>query len=96
MDTYLIESPHTAEECLGALDDLLAMGGPAVLEQYHFGCMVGVHTGWAIVNAESEAKALEIVPDSLRSKARAIKVSKFTADQIKEAHREMEEVPAKP
>ncbi|HII01805.1 TPA: hypothetical protein HA351_09220 [Methanosarcinaceae archaeon] len=91
---YLIESPHTAEECLGALDELLEMG-PAVLEQYHFGCLVGVHTGWAIVNAESEAGALEIVPGSLRSKARAVKLNKFTADQIKEAHREMEGVPSK-
>jgi len=70
--------------------------GPAALEQYHFGCMAGVHTGWAIVDAKNEAEALEIVPASLRSKARATKVTKFTADQIKEAHREMEKVPPKP
>lgn len=87
MAKYVVESPHTAEECLGAMDEMLAMG-PDVLDQYHFGCMSGEHTGWAIVDAESESEALEIVPDSIRGKARAVKVEKFTPEQIKAAHEE--------
>ena len=47
MTKYLVESPHTAEECLKALDDLLAMGAD-VLEKYDFGGMADVHTGWVI------------------------------------------------
>lgn len=87
MAKYFIESPHTSEECLGALDEMLAMG-PDVLEQYYFGCMAGEHTGWVIVDAESESEALEIVPSFLRSRARAVELNKFTPEQIKEYHKE--------
>lgn len=87
MTKYLVESPHTAEECLKALDELLAMGAD-VLEQYDFGCMVDVHTGWVILEAENESEALKIVPESLRSKARAIALNKFTPEQIQEHHKE--------
>ena len=42
--TYLIESPHTKEECLQALDDVLARG-PEFLARFEWGCMSGDHTG---------------------------------------------------
>ena len=87
MTKYLVEVPHTSEECLGALDEMLAMGSD-ILDQYHFGCMAGEHTGWAIVDAESEPEALEIVPTSLSDKARAVALNKFTAEQIKKFHEE--------
>ncbi|MFW5987333.1 MAG: hypothetical protein ACOCPU_03860 [Methanohalophilus sp.] len=85
MAKYLIESPHTAEECLDVMDEIHAIGVD-VLNQFYFGCMVGEHTGWAIVDAESESEALELVPSSIRSKARAVKVEKFTPEQIKAEH----------
>ena len=88
MTKFIVESPHTEEECLGAMDEMLAMG-PDVLDQYHFGCMSGEHTGWAMVDAESESEALEIVPGSIRGKARAVKVEKFTPEQIKAKLREL-------
>ncbi|MCM1986888.1 hypothetical protein [Methanococcoides seepicolus] len=87
MTKYLVESPHTSEGCLKALDEMLAMGAD-VLEQYDFGCMVDVHKGWVILEAENESEALKIVPESLRSKARAVALNKFTPEQIKEAHDE--------
>ncbi|APH38905.1 hypothetical protein [Methanohalophilus halophilus] len=85
MTKYLVESPHTAEECLEALDETLALGSD-ILDQYYFGCRVDVHVGWAIVDAESEAEALGNVPVSLRDKARAVKVEKFTPEQIQKEH----------
>jgi hypothetical protein len=85
MARYLIESPHTTEECLPALDELLARG-PGVLAKYDFGCMSGDHTGYVIVEAGGESEARETVPPFLRGKARIVKVDKFTPEQIKSFH----------
>jgi hypothetical protein len=83
--TYLIESPHTKEECLQALDDTLARG-PEFLAKFNWGCMSGEHTGWAVVEAGSETAARSLVPVVVRSKARVIEVGKFTPEQIKSFH----------
>jgi hypothetical protein len=85
MARYLIESPHTAEECLRALDEVLAQG-PELLAKYDFGCGANVHTGWAIVEAASESAARNTIPGFLRSKARVVEVGKFTPEQIRSFH----------
>ena len=84
--TYHIESPHTKEECLQALDETLARG-PQLLVQYDWGCMAGEHIGWATVEASSESEARNMVPALVRSKARITPVSKFTPSQIESFHR---------
>jgi hypothetical protein len=84
--TYHIESPHTKEECLQALDETLARG-PQLLVQYDWGCMAGEHVGWATVEAGSESEARNMVPALVRNKARITPVSKFTPSQIESFHR---------
>ena len=59
--TYLIEQEHTKEECLQALDDILAEG-PDILARYDFGCMAGDHTGYATIDARSEDAARDSHP----------------------------------
>jgi hypothetical protein len=54
MHTYLIESPHTAEECMATMDETNKMKS---LEKWEFGCMSGNHTGYRIVQAKDEAAA---------------------------------------
>jgi hypothetical protein len=49
-------------------------------------CQVGVHTGWAIVEAENESQARLTVPSRLRPKARAIRLSKFTPQTMEQHH----------
>ena len=46
---------------------------------YHFdwGCKAGVHSGWAIIEAESEQQAHLAVPPLVRHKARVIKLNRF-------------------
>lgn len=85
MAKYLIESPHTKEECLPALDDTLALGS-GVLAQYQFGCMHGDHTGWAIVEAGSKEEARRMVPAIVRAKARIVELTSFTPEQIRSFH----------
>ncbi|MBI3399557.1 MAG: hypothetical protein HY026_10090 [Deltaproteobacteria bacterium] len=82
---YLLESPHTKEECLRELDEVLAEG-QNVLNKFNWGCVAGEHAGYAIVEADGESEVLNMVPSFLRKKARIIKVEKFTPEQIRSFH----------
>ena len=85
MERYIVESPHTKDECLRALDEVLAEG-PAVLNKFDWGCQTGDHTGYAVVDAENETNVRNMIPTFLRTKARVVKVGKFTPEQIKSFH----------
>ncbi len=56
------------------------------LLNFDWGCQSGVHTGCAIIEAESEAEARLVVPPLVRSKARVIKLNQFGADEIRSLH----------
>lgn len=79
--TYLIEAPHSADECVQAMDEALARG-PGFLAQFDWGCVEGEHVGWATVEAANESEARSMVPQVVRSKARVIRVDKVTPDHI--------------
>ena len=87
MARYYIESPHTKEECLKAMDEVLQQGA-GVLAKYDWGCMAGQHTGWAVVDASNESAALNMVPSIIRNKAHVVKVEKLTPEQIVSFHKE--------
>jgi hypothetical protein len=84
MSEYLIETSHTPEECLTSLDRFTTT--PQYLDKFEWGCLSGEHKGWAIVQGESESSVREIVPPDIRGRARVVKVSKFTPEQIRMAH----------
>jgi hypothetical protein len=86
MDRYLIETNHTMEDCLHVLDDFLTHG---YITHYDWGCKDNVHIGWAIVEADSVAEALLSVPPIVRNKARAVKLNKFTPEDIQAIHEQM-------
>lgn len=86
MARWLIESPHTAEGCLQVMDAILIMGTDFV-DRFDFGCKDGIHTCWAVVEAESESAARKMVPAFVRSRARIVKVGKFTPQQIRAGHK---------
>src|SRR2546426_2247786 len=77
MPEFLIESPHTPEECMKSMDAIAAQG-PKALDKWSFGCESGEHTAWAIVHAKDEQAALAMVPADLRDKAKVHKLEKFT------------------
>jgi hypothetical protein len=79
--TYLIEAPHSPDECVQAMDEALAKG-PRCLAQFDWGCVEDRHTGWATVQAGSESEARNMVPSIVRSKARVTRVGKVTPDQV--------------
>jgi len=79
--TYLIEAPHSPDECLQAMNQALGKG-PRFLAQFDWGCVEDRHTGWATVQAGSEAEARNMVPSVVRSKAHVTRVGKVTPDQV--------------
>lgn len=86
MSRFLVESTHTAEECLRSLDEISARGNEA-LARFDFGCHSGVHTGWATIEAGTDTDARNVLPTFLRARARVVKVEKETVDQIKSYHK---------
>ena len=86
MPEYLVESPHSKEECLKVLDEI-KQEQPEMLDRYRFGCMAGEHTGWITVEANNKAEARSILPDFLRDRARVVELNKFTPEQIESFHR---------
>ena len=77
MQRYLIETPHSAQDCKMLVDQVYAMG---YLNNFDWGCKAGVHSGWAIIEAENEADARLAVPSIVRGKARVIELTKFNRD----------------
>jgi hypothetical protein len=84
MNRYLIESPHTEEECT-ELVKLVITAGYAT--HFDWGCKAGVHKGWIILEAEDEAQALLAVPTLVRSKATVVRLNKFTTDDMVGTHK---------
>jgi hypothetical protein len=83
MPRYLIESPHSAANCRLIVSQVHAMG---YLHNFDWGCGAGVHCGWAIVEAESEAEAGLAVPMLVRKDARVIPIVKYTPEHVMRTH----------
>jgi hypothetical protein len=85
MERYLLITTHTPEQCLKVLDEFQATS-PKLLARTDWGCMAGDHTGYSIVEAESEAAARQMLPEGVRMQARVVKLNKFTPDEIRQFH----------
>jgi len=84
MDRFLIETPHRAQDCLSVVQLLHARG---YLTHFDWGCESGVHTGWAVLEADSEAEARLVVPPLVRKQARVTKVSKLDSEALTQMHK---------
>ena len=83
MDRFLIIAPHTAGDCVKALRQVEATG---YITHFDWGCKDGDHTGWAVVEAENATQALMSVPTFNRPDAKAVKLTKFTPDEVRSMH----------
>jgi hypothetical protein len=83
MDRSLIETPHREQDCRKLAQILHAQGD---LMHFDWGCPSGVHTGWAVIEANSLAEARMVVPPLVRGQAHVVKVSKSDAATLARAH----------
>jgi hypothetical protein len=81
MKQFLIISPHTAEDCSKVVKQTLAIG---YLTHFYWGCKSGVHSGYAMLEAENEKEALLSIPTSIRDKGRAIGIVQFDPRDVEE------------
>ena len=85
MERFFIEVPHEAEKvaCARAVQILLSTGSH-YLTHADWGCLDGEHKGWIIVEVESKEEARSILPVAYRSKAKIVKLNKFSLKEIDE------------
>lgn len=83
MERYLIETPHTEGNCKLVVNEVHALG---YLHNFDWGCEAGIHCGWAIIEAESEAQAKLAVPLLVREAARVIPLVKYSFNKAQELH----------
>lgn len=83
MKKFLVISNHTNEDCGKALKETLAIG---YLHHFDWGCKDGVHTGWAMIEAEDKAQAMMSVPTFLRGQAQIVQLTKFQAEKVEAMH----------
>ena len=83
MERYIVISPHTAEDCINAVKQIVAAG---YITHFEWGCMDGEHTGWAIIEADNAKEAMMVVPSGQRRNARVIKLVKFTTADVERMH----------
>ena len=60
------------------------------LVNFEWGCEVGEHCGWIILEAEDETQALMAVPSLVRSKARVVQLRKYSLEDLEAKHRKDE------
>jgi len=84
MAQFMVEMPHTREQCMEALDEIAQ--NPELLAKTEWGCMAGNHNGWAVVEAPSESDIRNIAPAALRDQLQITEVQKLSAEQLKSMH----------
>ena len=84
MDRFLIETPHREQDCLNLAELLHARG---YLRHFDWGCASGVHTGWAILEADNEVEARLVVPPFVRGQARVVQVFELDPESLVQAHK---------
>jgi hypothetical protein len=90
MEKYLIEVPHDGDKasCTRTVKEFLASGSHFVTNA-EWGCKDGDHKAWLIVETESRADALRILPSSYKINAKITRINKFTRadlDEVLEKH----------
>jgi hypothetical protein len=80
LSKYLIEVPHSPEECSAAQ---LATGGVgAESRRTYCGCGDGTHTTWIIAELAHENDAWSLVPRLLRDTARVTRIEPCSPDRL--------------
>ena len=83
MKRFLVISHHKGEDCVKALKEALAIG---YLTHFDWGCKDGIHTGWAILEAEDKAQAMLSIPTFLRGQGQVVQLTKFDPEKVLAMH----------
>jgi hypothetical protein len=75
--------PHDADElaCARAIQVFLSTGSH-FLTHADWGCLDGVHSAWIMLEVDSKAEALAVVPPVFRPVAHVVGLNQFSMSQI--------------
>jgi hypothetical protein len=85
MARYLVETSHTARECMWAMEQALR-GDTAFLDHFEWGCKDGEHRGWAMVDAENKFAAQLLVPRVMHPYTRIVELTQFSPAEARAYH----------
>ena len=88
MARFLVQSTHSAEQCLAALDELVAMGRGEI-DRWDLGCAVGDHSNhvaFGVVEAADLNAARRGVPRGMLATATLTEIGKVTEEQVRSYH----------
>jgi len=85
MPRFFLEVPHAADSlgCAKAIQVFL-QSGSHYLTNAEWGCHDGDHCGMIIVEADTKADAMNIIPPAYRAEARVVTLTRFSTDQIEQ------------
>jgi hypothetical protein len=88
MANFLIEVTHGEDSvaCGQAVAAFMRTGSHFLTHAY-WGCKDGDHRAWMIVELETKAEALNIVPPAFQSRTRIVGLNTYTLEQMKELQR---------
>ncbi len=83
MPRYLIQLTHGSDHkvCVRALAAIERYGGH-LFTNVDWGCKVGMHSGWLIVELDSRDEAMQMVPPEFREEAQVIELNRFSKEEI--------------
>ncbi len=85
MAKYLIEVPHAPDvEACARVVQIFLKTGSHFLTHADWGCLDGEHKAWIIADVENKEEACSIVPPAFRNEAKAVRLNKFTMEEIDE------------
>lgn len=83
MPKFFLEVPHPPDKigCAKAIQVFL-QSGSHYLTNAEWGCMDGDHCGILVVEVDSKADALNIIPPAYRAESRVVRLRRFSMDEI--------------
>ena len=87
MARFMIEAPHTAEDCVEHVDSIFAFSKD-LWSRTDWGCRAGEHTGWAVLEAGDEQTVRMLLPSTIRAGAKVVPLNKFTVEEVQSWHAE--------
>lgn len=83
MPEFMIEVPHSAEECFAAVSEALRHpDASGLIATTYWGCAAGVHTAWIVHRLADVSEARALVPRLLSDTARVVELTRLSLSEV--------------
>ncbi len=95
LELYLVISPHAPSQHLKVLEEMAAKE-PQILDSTEWGHVGSDDVGYTMVDAKDENAAKSVVPEEIRSRAQAVRLTKYSTDEVKALEKKSESAEGEP